>query len=499
MKSWIHRLAEHYADSRDLYPDDDLLVVFDIDGTILDSRYELLHLLRRYDQAHGTRYFAHLTVAAVTVTDCRLGELADRCGAPADAADWCATRRWDRDVILASHRPYHGVLEVIRWFQIQPDTDVALVTGRPESVRLTTLESLNTLGREFKVRFRDDLLVMFDDQLHDDVPEAKADAVRQLTVEGFRVVAMIDNEPRNLQAVAGADPDGQVLLVHADTIFASSTRLRPRRALRSVAYEVGELVSQDSLPRHVQFVWHGVDSARALDLFLMTEVGWAEFGVDRHPISGDLVVRRSPAERDALDRAPDLRLYLEALRDCDRGVKLDVKSEEVIGDLLRMVDDLSFPDERLWFSAALSNVPLDAFTGLRDGRPGAVLQTPLDSLGPFADVAPANVRALVDVLIAAGIDRFSLGWGAPGLASLMARLDDWDCAVNIYDVPNLQAFLQAILLLPTSITSSFDFPFWRVPKLTSLASGVRSNGILRNAGDLLPAGLQESSTRNPKT
>ena len=57
----------------------------------------------------------------------------------------------------------------------------------------------------------------------------------------------------------------------------------------------------------------------------------------------------------------------------------------------------------------------------------------------------------------------------------------------------------AILLLPTSITSSFDFPFWRVPKLTSLASGVRSNGILRNAGDLLPAGLQESSTRSPKT
>ena len=499
MKSWINRLAEHYADRRDRYPDDDLLVVFDIDGTILDSRYELLHLLRRYDRAHGTRYFAHLTVAAVTVTDCRLADLTERCGAPADAAEWCAAHRWDRDVILASHRPYHGVLEVIRWFQIQPNTDVALVTGRPESARATTLESLNTLGREFKVSFRDKLLVMFEDDLHDDVPEAKAEAVRQLTLHGFRVVAMIDNEPHNLKAVAAADPDGQVLLVHADTIFASSPRLRPRRALRSASYEVGELVSQDSLPRHVQFVWHGIDSARALDLFLTTEVGWAEFGVDRHPISGDLIVGRSPAERAALDGAPVLRLYLEALRDCDRGVKLDIKSPEVIGDLLELVDGLSFPDEQLWFSAAPSKVPLDAFACLRDGRPGAVLQTPVDSLGPFADVAPANVRVLVDVLIAAGIDRFSLGWGAPGLASLMARLDDWDCAVNIHDVPDLQAFLQAILLLPTSITSRFDFPFWRVPKLTSLASGVRSNGIFRNAVDLLQAGRQESSTRSPKT
>ena len=32
--------------------------------------------------------------------------------------------------------------------------------------------------------------------------------------------------------------------------------------------------------------------------------------------------------------------------------------------------------------------------------------------------------------------------------------------VNIYDVPNLEAFLQAALIMPRSLTSDFNFPKW---------------------------------------
>ena len=45
--------------------------------------------------------------------------------------------------MLAAHRPYRGVLEVIRWFQLQPATFVGLNTGRPEQLRDETLRSLN--------------------------------------------------------------------------------------------------------------------------------------------------------------------------------------------------------------------------------------------------------------------------------------------------------------------------------------------------------------------
>ena len=39
-------------------------------------------------------------------------------------------------------------------------------------------------------------------------------------------------------------------------------------------------------------------------------------------------------------------------------------------------------------------------------------------------------------------------------------MDQWGFEVNIYNVPDLEAFLQAVLLMPRSITSDFNFPEW---------------------------------------
>ena len=39
-------------------------------------------------------------------------------------------------------------------------------------------------------------------------------------------------------------------------------------------------------------------------------------------------------------------------------------------------------------------------------------------------------------------------------------MDQWGFDVNIYDVPDLESFLQAVLLMPRSITSDFNFPKW---------------------------------------
>jgi hypothetical protein len=38
MNSWMQRLSQHYDRMRRHYPDDELMILFDIDGTILDSR-----------------------------------------------------------------------------------------------------------------------------------------------------------------------------------------------------------------------------------------------------------------------------------------------------------------------------------------------------------------------------------------------------------------------------------------------------------------------------
>ena len=38
-KDWMEELASHYESARDKYPQDRLMVLFDIDGTILDTRH----------------------------------------------------------------------------------------------------------------------------------------------------------------------------------------------------------------------------------------------------------------------------------------------------------------------------------------------------------------------------------------------------------------------------------------------------------------------------
>ena len=60
----------------------------------------------------------------------------------------------------------------------------------------------------------------------------------------------------------------------------------------------------------------------------------------------------------------------------------------------------------------------------------------------------------------AGIDRFSVNWSTPGSRRIIIQLQNWGYDVNIYNVPDLEAFLQAALLVPTSLTSFFNFPKW---------------------------------------
>ena len=45
----MRRLASRYQQARDLYPNEELIVLSDVDGTIVDLRHMVLRLLRRYD------------------------------------------------------------------------------------------------------------------------------------------------------------------------------------------------------------------------------------------------------------------------------------------------------------------------------------------------------------------------------------------------------------------------------------------------------------------
>jgi hypothetical protein len=467
MASWMKKLARHYDKMRARYPEDDLLILFDIDGTILDMRYMVLHVLRRFDEAHETDYFENLTLETVDVHENQVDLLLDHLHVPRPQRErvhnWYLKHRWSPAAILDAHRPFRGVMEVVRWFQIQPRTSVGLNTGRPEDIREETLRSLNELGKEYRVEFSNDLLFMNPGQWEEDVDSSKVAGVRHFQKAGHRVIAMVDNEPDNLTAIADSDEDGDILLLHANTIFETTRSGLPAGSAGGADYDITELISEKALPRHVQFVWHGLNDEANIRQFLASNIHWAEFDVRRAP-DGTLVLRH-----DSLDETPfgedEELLYIDAilerLEKFDKSIKLDLKEGgEVIDRIIEIVRGRQYPHEKLWLNAVANVLGEDGFRRLAAAFPGAVVQCPMDFLAPLIGTLPEEGKRILDQLAGWGINRFSVSWDLPNLPELLGQMDAWGFEVNIYNVPDLESFLKAVLHQPRSITSDFNFPQW---------------------------------------
>jgi hypothetical protein len=255
---WMRQLAAHYESLRRQYPDDDLMIVFDIDGTILDMRYPILSLLRAYDRAHGTCVFRRLCLAEIRDHESHIEDLLHRLEVPRSLWDgireFYDQRFWNLETLLEAHRPFHGVLEVIRWFQLQPNTEVGLNSGRPEELRAETLTALNRLGAKWKVEFADRHLALNPYGWEQAVRCSKAEGLQRFSDAGYRIFAFVDNEPENLLAAAAVDPRGEILLLHADTIFRSGREHLPTRAVSGTDYDLNALLYPRTLSGRFQLV-----------------------------------------------------------------------------------------------------------------------------------------------------------------------------------------------------------------------------------------------------
>ena len=488
---WMRRLAKHYERARERYPGERLIVLFDIDGTILDMRYAVRYALRGYDAAHGTRYFSDLTVNDVTVHEDRVEGLLDRPWIPedrrAEIMAWSRERRWSEAAMMESHRPFHGVMAVIRWFQIQENTYVGLNTGRPDTLREATLRSLNQLGAWHKVTFSGDLLFMNRRGWHTAIEEAKSAAIEACRAKGFRVVAFVDNEPKNLDAVARVDPGREILLLHADTIFESGPAL-PHGAERGRAYDITELVQEQALPRHIELVWHGVNDARNLRQFMASNVRWAELDLRLNEAKDDIVLRHDPIdpEADAAEPAPFAEVMDEVMAR-GRSAKLDLKENGPLLERLPAALARWGPDEsRLWINGEIGVVGERGFRKLRAAYPGAILQCSIDFVAPLVGTMADRAKEILDEIAGWGVNRFSIGWRTLRREQVLGEIQAWGFEVNIYDAPDLESFLEAVMLLPTSVTADFNFPKWRYFGQGSGENGGGYEYLLRPAA---PAGV----------
>ncbi len=465
---WMKALAEAYHTACERYPGEKLMLVSDIDGTIIDMQHLVKFVLQAYDQAHATAFFTRLALSDIDVHENHVEQLLERLDIPAadrqTVLEWYLDQRWREDVILNAHRPFPGVLPVIRWFQLQPNTTVGLLTGRPESLREVTLHTLNRIGDAHQVIFDDELLMMNPKDWEQDVVSAKVAGLKQFREMGYHVFALIDNEPRMLEALADEAETEEVLLLHADTSFESQSSSMPTSVVEGRDYALEELVpGEQALPNEVQLVWHGVNDPANLRQFLASGVLWAEIDV-RYDPSGELICRH-----DSLVTTPALPdeewlIYdgaIAELASSGVGVKLDIKGgADVLDRVLGSVASLELPDDRLWFNGELEQIGEEDFRRIRAAHPTAIVQCPIGWLNPLLEAVPGQAHRILEMLVEWGVSRFSVNWEHANARTIFKKLAGWGYEVNFYGILDLEGFLEAVVLLPCSVTSDFNFPQW---------------------------------------
>ena len=106
--NWMRALTDRFNRALQKYPEEPLMIVFDIDGTILDMRYMVRWVLLAYDRGHGTSYFHGLNVEDIQVHENQLDRFLEEWSLPQSNKEsvlrWYLDQRWNRNSILASHQ-----------------------------------------------------------------------------------------------------------------------------------------------------------------------------------------------------------------------------------------------------------------------------------------------------------------------------------------------------------------------------------------------------------
>ena len=152
---------------------------------------------------------------------------------------------------------------------------------------------------------------------------------------------------------------------------------------------------------------------------------------------------------------------LESVGAFGKSIKLDLREGgSVIHESPAALRKASFDDSRIWFNANAHVLGKEEFAVLQDAYPSASIQSAIDSMVPILLSRPEEGLEFLEELRSWGVNRLSVKWDTPEMSRLVEQLNSWGFETNIYNVPDLKAFLKAALLLPRSITSDFNFPQW---------------------------------------
>jgi hypothetical protein len=224
---------------------------------------------------------------------------------------------------------------------------------------------------------------------------------------------------------------------------------------------LSETMTRRDLPPQVQLVWHGLNDELNVQQFLASDIVWGECDIHWDPRRDRLVLHHDDITDTPASDLLTLDDLLARMRERGKAAKLDLKGgDELIERTLALVAHYGFGDDQLWFNAYLHRLSAAGFRRLAGAHPGAILQAPVDFLGALAFNLPDQLKSILDTLGTWGLNRFSVDFLSEYRPAFYDLLQRWGFEVNLYGVIDLETFLQAVLLLPRSVTADFNFPQW---------------------------------------
>lgn len=463
--NWMTQLAKHYDQLReDCAADEQLIVLFDIDGTILDHRYGIYHVLNAFDREMNSNFFDTLDVDDVNVRENSIENLLDDTSMSQSKKEKCIDyfrkNRWTEEVLLECHRPFEGVMSVIRWFQLQPNTQVGLNTARPEKLRNTTLKSLNKLGDEYKVTFQDSLLHMNKGDWSN-AEDSKKRGLKYFQDNGYRIVAMIDNEPENLAAIDKSEYSEDMLLLHANNILETRNRPLPDGTVSGEKYHITRLLRGQPGSDRITFIRDGLTSSVTLENFKTSPIYWGNLTVRRRHDGENFVLRQQSYNKKPPNNESNrlsLNRAVEILEGCEKGLMFDLKFEsDHLYQFINQLDDQDLKENSLGFSIELGLLGRDDINRIQQAFPESRIQLSVNFLSDVILGDPAKAKILLDEIQKGWkIDELSVNWQVFNKERLLDQLREWGFEINIRNVPNLEQFLQSALLLPDTITANIN-------------------------------------------
>lgn len=132
-RDWMTELASHYEKIRDQYPQDRHIILFN--GTILDSRYMVLHVLQAFDEERSTSFFQRLQASDIKVYGNQVNRpLAELQIPPEDekeVLDWYNKPRWSSQYIPRRSERTLASTKACSKFQ-PPQSHPAISIGQPK-------------------------------------------------------------------------------------------------------------------------------------------------------------------------------------------------------------------------------------------------------------------------------------------------------------------------------------------------------------------------------